>query len=191
MNKDFYYSNHCPYSLQILNIINTNFSGQFNICNLDEYYQKYNDFPENIRGTPTILVENQNKQISAYEGENIENYLKELSQPPPPPQMNTQQPQQQIPIGGYQMPPPQSSGPSFDSSQGSGGISGGFSASNTSSGNKRPFGQTAAKDAHTWNITEKGIQSISVSKDAKNNQDDIERKIEEYKNQIPIVNGNS
>jgi hypothetical protein len=184
MNKELYYSEHCSYSLKILQTINQNFSNQFNTFSVDEYYLKYKDFPPNIRGTPTVLVEDNEKKINAYEGENIEQLLKELNTPSQqqPPQQ-TESYTSQIPIGGYQ---PQMQQQGQPQRQGSG-----FATAN-STGKKFVKKQV---DASTWGIDQnaKTMEPIKITKGNSDAKDEIEQRVAQLKSQreIPIVNGNS
>ena len=103
--KDLYYSNFCPYSCQIAQFVKQKFNDSITVINVDDYYFKYDDIPPRIRGTPTILTENTNGQIRAYEGEDVEKYIRSLLTRP------TQLPQTQIPIGGFAQNPSMSMNP--------------------------------------------------------------------------------
>lgn len=86
MSVVFYYSNHCKISKGIMNILSQHpaKNKMILIC-VDTHYKQHNTFPEDIRGVPTIHLE-QGNNITAYEGKHavefIENFMIKCTQQP-------------------------------------------------------------------------------------------------------------
>jgi len=124
MKLELYYSNHCAGSRRISQLFKQ-FPQLRELVELrcvDKYYYQYKQFPDGVRGTPTIFNEENNK-IKAYEGQSAFDLLKQLLNSTKD-STQTNVPPSGIPIGGVSISPSQNTITMPDGPGGPGGPGG-------------------------------------------------------------------